>query len=98
MVLSNDERGHLEKSIDNEIARLSGTVDLARVAVKNKAWQIQNDSDFALGWSLGSIFSNFSHKLADTRQTNPSQEDIDEGVGIVTKRVRELKEAIFKCG
>ena len=98
MTLSDIERGQLEKSIDNEIKKLKGTVDIARGAIKNKAWGVKNDQDFALGWSLGSIISDFSHNLTSSRQVNPPQEDIDEGVSIITKRIREIKEAIFKCG
>ena len=98
MVLSDNERGQLEKSIDREISRLKGTVDIARGAMKNKAWGIQNDSDFVLGWSLGSIISDFSHNLTNSRQITPTQEDIDEGVTVISKRIREIKEAIFKCG
>ncbi|MCH8915326.1 MAG: hypothetical protein IIA82_05730 [Thaumarchaeota archaeon] len=98
MPLTNEERGQLEKSIDIEISRLKRTVDFARVAMKNKEWGVQNDSDFVLGWSLGSIISDFSHNISYTRQVNPPQEDINEGVDIISKRVREIKEAIFKCG
>jgi len=98
MTLSNEERGSLEKEIDREIARLKGTIDIARTAMKNKKWGIKNDSDFALGWSLGSIISDFSHNLTNTRRVNPTQKDIDEGVTIITKRIREIKDAIFNCG
>jgi len=98
MTLSNEERGHLEKSIDNEISTLSKTIGIARVARNNTQWQVKNDSDFALGWALGSIISDFTHNMVDTRQGNPNQEDYDEAVAIITKRVREIKEAIFKCG
>ena len=98
MTLSNEERGQLEKSIDNQIKKLKTTVDIARGATKNKEWGVKNDADFALGWSLGSIIADFSHNLTNLRQVNPPQEDIDEGVSIITKRIREIKEAIFYCG
>ena len=98
MVLSNEERGHLEKSIDREISSLSTTISLARVARYNTQWQLKNDEDFALGWALGSIICDFSHNITNTRQVDPSQEDMDEAVEIITKRIREIKESIFKCG
>jgi len=41
MTLSNEERGHLEKSIDNEISSLSRTVGIARVARNNTEWQVK---------------------------------------------------------
>jgi len=71
MTLTNEERGHLEKSIDNEIKKLKGTVEIARGAIKNKEWGVKNDQDFVLGWSLGSIISDFSHNLISSRQVTP---------------------------
>jgi len=98
MALSNDERGYLEKRIDKSINEVKGTIEIARTENNRKEWQIQNDGDFALGWEMGVIFDNFALYLTMSRQRNPEQEDIEQAVQIITKRVREIKEAIFKCG
>jgi len=98
MALSDEERGFLEKLIDGSIKEIKSTIDIARNESNRKEWQIQNDGDFALGWAMGTIFDNFALYLTNSRQRNPEHEDIEQAVEIITKRVREIKEAIFKCG
>ena len=98
MTLGVEERGLLEKSIDYEIKKMNQTIMFGRDENSKKVLQIKNDSDFALGWALGSIISSFSHNMVERRNSILSQEDTDEAMDIVIKRVREIKEAIFKCG
>ena len=98
MALSNEERGYLEKRIDKSIKEIKSTIEIARTENNRKEWQIQNDGDFALGWEMGVIFDNFALYITNSRQSRPDDEDIEQAVQIVTKRVREIKEAIFKCG
>ncbi len=59
MALSNEERGFLEKLIDQEIKGMKGTIDIARGEQSKREWQVLNDEDFALGWALSTIFNNF---------------------------------------
>jgi len=98
MALSNEERGFLEKRIDDEIKGMKATIDIARSENNRKEWQILNDADFALGWALGTIFNDFSHYISSIHQKRIDQVDIEQAIEIITKRVREIKEAIFKCG
>ena len=98
MALSNEERGFLEKLIDEEIKGMKGTIDIARDEKNKKEWQIQNDGDFALGWALSTIFNNFVHYISNIHQKRIDQVDIEQAIEIITKRVREIKEAILKCG
>jgi len=98
MALSNEERGFLEKLIDQEIKGMKGTIDIARGEQSKREWQVQNDEDFALGWALSTIFNNFVHYISNIHQKRIDQVDIEQTIEIITKRVREIKEAIFKCG
>ncbi len=98
MTLSNEERGFLERRIDSSIKEIKTTIVIARNEDNRKEWQIQNDGDFALGWALGTIFNDFAFYYSNIRQSKPNQEEMDEAIEIISKRVRELKEAIFKCG
>jgi len=98
MTLSNEDRGFLEKRIDSEVKDIANTIGIARNEVNKKEWQIENDGDFALGWALASVYSDFSHYYSLSHKGNPEREDVDQAVEIITKRIREIKEAIFKCG
>jgi len=98
MALSNEERGFLEKLIDEEIKGMKGTIDIARDEKNKKEWQIQDDRDFALGWALSTIFNNFARYISDIHQKRIDQVDIEQAIEIITKRVRDIKESIFKCG
>jgi len=98
MVLDAEDRGYLEKLIDSEIKGVPETMEIARMPRYQKEWQIQNDADLVLGWTVGAVFSAFSMYYTNLHQEATSTKDLEEVVDIMMKRVREIKEAIFKCG
>ncbi len=98
MTLSIEDRGLLEKNIDSEIEGIKAVINIARNELNKKEWEIRNEADFALGWAIGSISANFTHNYVDLHHAPPSKEEVSQATEIITKRIREIKEAIFKCG
>jgi len=98
MVLDEHDRGFLENLIDREIKEVPSTMQLARTPLYQKEWQIKSAADLVLGWTIGVIFTQFGMYYINLHKGILPQEDLDQSVDIVTKRVREIREAIFKCG
>lgn len=98
MVLDEYDRGYLENLIDREIKLVPSTMELARMPRYQKEWQIKSDADLVLGWAVGDIFTGFGMYYANLHKETLPPEDLDQAVDIVIKRVREIREAIFKCG
>ena len=98
MVLDEQDRGYLEKLIDSEIKSVPETMEIARAPRYQKEWQIQSDADLVLGWTVGVVLKAFSIYYTNRHQEATSTEDLGQAVDIMIKRVREIKEAIFKCG
>ena len=98
MVLDERDRGYLENLIDREIALVPSTMELARTPGYQKEWQIQSDADLVLGWAVGDIFTGFGMYYTNLHKITLTPEDLAQVVTIVIKRVREIREAIFKCG
>ena len=98
MVLDEYDRGFLENLIDREIKEVPDTMEMARMPRYQKEWQIQSDADLVLGWTVGVIIAIFGMYYSGLHKKSLPPEDLEQAVGIVLKRVREIKEAIFKCG
>ncbi len=98
MVLNAEDRGFLENIIDKQIKEVNVVIEIARSEPNKKEWQIKNDADFTLGWVLGVIFNDFAFYFSHFHKTMMDQEQVDQVIEIISKRVREIKEAIFKCG
>ena len=98
MVLDGYDGGYLENLIDMEIKGVPSTMEIARAPRYQKEWQIQSDVDLVLGCTVGAIFTGFSMYYVNLHKETLPLEDLDQAVDIVIKRVREIKEAIFKCG
>jgi len=98
MVLDEFDRGYLENLIDREIKLVPSTMELARMPRYQKEWQIKSDADLVLGWAVGDIFTGFGMYYSNLHKETLPSEDLDQAVDIVIKRVREIREAIFKCG
>ena len=98
MVLDEHDRGFLENIIDSEIKDVPTIMEIARLPRYQKEWQIKSDVDLVLGWTMGSIFSEFGRYYSNRHQENLAPKDVSQVVNIIIKRVRGIKEAIFKCG
>jgi len=88
----------VEKCIDNEIVRMETVIGIARNESNKKEWNIKNEADFALGWAIGSVITNFTHYYIAFHKVPLNKEGLDQSTEIITKRIREIKEAIFNCG
>jgi len=98
MVLNEHDRGFLENLIDEEIKQVPSTMEIARMPRYQMEWQIKSDADLVLGWSIGSIFAGFVKYYTDLHKGGFPPGDSGQAVDIIIKRIREIKEAIFKCG
>ena len=98
MVLNEQMRGSLEKTIDHTILKIPKIVRMARTVSAAKEFQVKNPDDFALGLAWGYIIRAFSVHYATKYHGMPSEEEMNELSDIVIKRTKEIKEAIFKCG
>jgi len=97
-LLDDNDRGFLENLIDKQIQGVEDIVSIARNENNKKEWQIQNDGDFTLGWALGVIFNDFALYYSQFHKAYMDQEQVNQAINIISKRIREIKEAIFKCG
>ena len=99
MELDAIERGLLEKSIDGKIEEIPGLISTMRISKVKETLQFKDDSDFVFGLVLGGIMEKFFYYYYTTHdiQSIPTQIRI-EIMNIILCRVKEIKEAIFKCG
>ena len=98
MGLDQMDRGYLEKMIDSKIAFIPDFVHLARQEEIRKFSQLQSEDDFVFGLILGSIHENFSNYFTKKHGLMPTDEQMIEQTDVISKRMRDIKEAIFQCG
>ena len=98
MLLSTLDRGHLEKIIDHVISQAGNDVKAYRQPEIKKALMIQREEDFVLGWALGTIVADFGSYFALTNKRMITLEELLEILKIVSVRIREIRDEIFKAG
>ena len=99
MVLNQFDRGMLEIFIDNMVMQATTEVKFYRIPHVKSSLQILREEDFVYGMVYGKIWQFFiSYYTQAHPLTLPTQEEIDEVLGVILKRIREVKEAIFHAG
>jgi len=98
MPLSTLDRGQLEKIIDRVISDVGDGMKVYRQPELKKKFMIQREEDFALGWSLGTIVSDFSNYFAFVNRRMITLEELLELMKIVSVRTREIRDEIVKTG
>ena len=95
--LTSEERGLLEKSIDQAIEIVPPTLPSLRNDASPLNKLVENKEDFVLGQMLGWVFGVMAEYMS-ARGKLPTPEIMDEISKVVLNRMPELKEAIFKQG
>ncbi len=98
MALSTNDRGKLEKIIDHVISEAGNYVRTCRQPEIKKGLMIQREEDFVLGWSLGTIVADFSNYFGLANRRMITLEEVVEVMKIVSIRIREIRDEIFKAG
>ncbi|MCH8916416.1 MAG: hypothetical protein IIA82_11350 [Thaumarchaeota archaeon] len=70
---------------------------MARSENFRKECNLEKEEDFSLGYALGSIMKDFAIYYLG-KHGKFGVEVITQSSEILTKRIREIKEAVFKCG
>ena len=105
MVLSSEDRGFLEKIIDQQIQNIPNLVGFARNEQVKKGLMITNDYDFVIGQVfstiLGSFSSYYTQKLTNIFSLptpDQLQTSMQEAVNVIIRRLPEIRNAIYSCG
>jgi len=96
--LDNEDRAYLEKTIDRTVGEVPNLVTMARVEDYQKHGQYKEADDFVLGFATGIIYGRFIEYFVARHQRQSSEDELDEANRVILRRMREIKEAIFKCG
>jgi hypothetical protein len=98
MVLDPRTRGTLEQIIDSFIQIIPNFVKPLFDPQQRVRWHIQNQNDFSIGFSLGSICSIFLNYFHSIYGRYPNKDEILEAMDIIHRRTAEIRDAIFKVG
>ncbi len=98
MGLSVTERGFLDKMIDKEIAQIPSHVRRCRDPQTKAKFQLKEPDDFVFGIAFGSIMSDFTTYHSMIYNRSLTQEEMEEAVSVINKRMVEIRNAIFNCG
>jgi len=92
------DREVLEKLFDYSITNMKTNVKIARNEIFRNILNDKDGVDLALGLTLGIIHMSFmdGFKLRHNRVLNPAENE--ELLTITGSKLKQLKEAIFKCG
>lgn len=97
MSLTPEERGELEKAIDEAINILPTTLPLLRKEDSPLGKHVKHKEDFVLGQMIGWAFGIMS-EIMTRNGKSPTPERLNEITEAVLNRIPQLKEAIFKQG
>src|SRR5574338_284749 len=97
MGLDQVDSDFLEKEIGRAIADVKSTIEITRNEEYRKFIQIDNESDFAFGWSLGQIVRGFLYFFLIRHGRNANGSEIEEMNNRISTRFKEIKDAIFRC-
>jgi len=97
MNLTSEERGQLEKAIDEAINIIPPTLPVLRKEDSPLGKHVENKEDFVLGQMIGWTFGIMAEIMA-RKGKSPKADTINEITDVVLKRMPQLKEAIFKQG
>jgi hypothetical protein len=69
---------------------------MSSIRVDKGEFQIQNESDYAIGLAHGMILTGFLSDFKTHNNREPNQEEMTEASKILFDRTTELRQAIFK--
>ena len=98
MGLSSFDRDVLNQIIDNIVKDIRPVVEFARIPEFRGMLKEKDAFDFSLGFAIAEINGSFLVSFFKRNNRNTTQDDRDEMLRILGKRVGEIHEAIFKCG
>lgn len=99
MGLVTTDRGILEQTIDAQIKIIPKLITNLRDPEFKKILQFKDETDVVLGMVLGGIIEKFNLYYITTHNTLQMPPDaMNETFEITLRRVREIRESIFKCG
>lgn len=92
------EREVLEKLFDYAIANVKTNVKIARNEIFRNSLNDKDGVDLALGLTLGIIHMSFMDGFQSRHHRTLNHEENEELLVITGSKLKQLKEAIFKCG
>ena len=98
MALDNEDRAYLEKIIDSIIRQVPIIMTMARTEEYKKFFQYKDEGDVVLALAMGMIYGGFVQYFITRHERNINPDETGETNGVILRRTREIKEAIFKCG
>ena len=98
MALDDEDRAFLEKTIDTILKQVPVIVQMARDEGYQKHSQYKEADDFVLGFATGMIYGAFIQYFVARQQRQPTDDEVTEANQVILRRMREIKDAIFKCG
>jgi len=98
VALDNEDRAFLEKTIDSIINQVLIIMTMARTEEYKKFFQYKDEGDVVLALAMGMIYGGFVQYFITRHERNINPDETGETNGVILRRTREIKEAIFKCG
>ena len=98
MALDNEDRAFLEKTIDSIINQVTIIMTMAREEEYKKFFQYKDEGDVVLALAMGMIYGGFVQYFITRHERNINPDETGETNGVILRRTREIKDAIFKCG
>jgi len=96
MALDDEDRVFLEKTII--IKQVPDLVKMARVEEYKIFVQYKDEGDLVLGLALGMIYGAFVQYFVTRQQRQANSDEVSGANQVIFRRMREIKDAIFKCG
>ena len=98
MALDDEDRVFLEKTIDTIIKQVPDLVKMARLEEYQKYAQYKEADDFVIGIATGMIYGAFVQYFVTRQQRQANSDEVSGANQVIVRRMREIKDAIFKCG
>ena len=95
MVLSLEERGMLEKIIDEIIATIKTYKEMFVDPRVKQTFHIEKLEDFLFGMMYGEINCTFSSYFTTIKHRKPDQSELHEVSQVILKRLPEIRNAIY---
>jgi hypothetical protein len=96
MSLNDFIRGFIERSIDETIQLIPTLIKGVRASKTDL--QITTESDYIFGLVTGYTMGKFEMFYRTAYFKSPSMDEYDEIAGIIARRSRDIKDAIFASG
>ncbi len=98
MPFETSDKAVLEKLFDYAITNIKTSVKTARNEIFRDALNDKDGVDLALGLTLGILHMSFMEGFESRHNRTLNHEENEELLVITGTKLRQLKEAIFKCG